>query len=237
MSAPRLLLLSSSRTHGTGYLEHARDWIAAHFTGIQAALFVPYAGVTIDWDGYTDNVRQALAPLGIAVTGIHTTANPAMAVQDAAALIIGGGNTFQLLNSLYRFQLVEPIRARVAAGMPYLGWSAGSNVACPTIRTTNDMPIVEPPSFAALNLFPCQINPHFTDAMPPAHMGETRSQRINEFLIANPHATVLGLPEGGALQLQGNTLQLHGKRPWLFRHGSAAREIETAEELGFLFTD
>lgn len=235
MSAPALLLLSSSRTHGTGYLEHARDWIAAHFTGIRAALFVPYAGVTIGWDAYTDNVRQALAPLDIAVTGIHTTADPVAAVQAASAIIVGGGNTFQLLHELYRHALVTPIRARVMAGLPYLGWSAGSNVACPTICTTNDMPIVEPPSFAALNLFPYQINPHFTDAAPPGHMGETRSQRITEFLAANPTATVLGLPEGGALWLRGTTLELLGKRPWLFRAGAETREIQAAEELAFLF--
>jgi len=237
MSAPRLLLLSSSRTHGTGYLEHARDWMAPHFTGIREALFVPYAGVTIDWDSYTENVRQALAPLGIAVAGIHTTADPVVAVRSAAALVVGGGNTFQLLNNLHRQQLVDPIRARVAAGMPYLGWSAGSNVACPTICTTNDMPIVEPPSFTALALFPCQINPHYTDNAPPGHMGETRSQRIAEFLLANPAATVLGLPEGGALQLRGATLELLGKRPWLFRHGSEVCEVRTADELAFLFQD
>lgn len=235
MSQPRLLLLSSSRTHGTGYLEHARDWIAAHFTGIRKALFVPYAGVTIGWDNYTENVRQALAPLDIAVTSIHTAADPVAAAQNASAIIVGGGNTFQLLNELYRHALVAPIRARVAAGMPYLGWSAGANVACPTICTTNDMPIVEPPSFTALDVFPCQINPHYTDTAPSGHMGETRSQRLAEFLIANPDATVLGLPEGGALQLRGTALDLLGKRPWLFRHAAEAREIQAAEELAFLF--
>lgn len=235
MSQPRLLLLSSSRTHGTGYLEHARDWIAPHFTDIREALFVPYAGVTIDWDTYTENVRQALAPLAIAVTAIHTSADPAAAVRAAAAIIIGGGNSFQLLSNLHHQQLLDPIRARVTDGVPYLGWSAGSNVACPTICTTNDMPIVEPPSFAALNLFPCQINPHYTDSAPPGHMGETRSQRIAEFLIANPAATVLGLPEGGALQLRGTTLELLGKQPWLFRPGAEAREIQAAGELAFLF--
>lgn len=235
MDTTRLLLLSSSRTHGTEFLEHCRDWIAGHFQGVRKLAFVPYAGIMLDWDTYTSRVSDALQPLGIEVTGVHQGASPRDVLQDAEAVAVGGGNTFQLLRELYRNELLDAIIARVRRGMPYMGWSAGSNVACPTIRTTNDMPVVEPPGFAALGLFPCQINPHFTDAQPPGHMGETRSQRIEEFLIANPQETVLGLPEGGALKLIDGELELLGKPPVLFRHGEKSREVQSVDELQFLF--
>lgn len=235
MNTTRLLLLSSSRTHGTEFLEHCRDWIARHFDGVRKLAFVPYAGITLDWDTYTSRVADALAPLGIEVAGVHRGAAPREVLQESEAVAVGGGNTFQLLNELYRNELLDAIVARVRRGMPYMGWSAGSNVACPTIRTTNDMPVVEPPGFSALGLFPCQINPHFTDARPPGHMGETRSQRIEEFLLANPRETVLGLPEGGALKLTDGELELLGKHPVLFRYGEEAREIHSAAELAFLF--
>lgn len=235
MAQGALLLLSSSRTGDTAYLEHARDWLAEHLAGVDELLFIPYAGVTLGWDEYTARTAEALAPLQVTVRGIHAAQDPRRAVYEARAIAVGGGNTFHLLRELYRRELLDPIVARVRSGASYLGWSAGSNVACPTIRTTNDMPIVEPPSLGALGLFPCQINPHFTDAQPPGHRGETRSQRLAEFLAVHPDEIVLGLPEGGALRLAGGRFELLGRRPLLFRYGEEAREVESAEELQFLF--
>jgi dipeptidase E len=221
----RLLLLSNSTNPGEPYLAwplpHLRD-----FLGTASRLFfVPYAGVRMSADAYVTAVRNALEPLGVTVTGAHETPDPAAGLEQADAVLIGGGNTFQLLTRLHATKLLEPIRERVRAGLPYVGWSAGANVACPTIRTTNDMPIVEPPSFAALGLVPFQINPHYTEAKLPNHGGETRPERIAEFLEVDRTARVVGLPEGTGLRLEGERLGLVGTGPALvFRHGAPARE-------------
>lgn len=214
----QLLLLSSSREGESAYLEHARDWIADHI-GQRELLFVPFAGVTIDWDDYTQRVQDALNPIGVRVQGIHRARDAQAAVKDAQAIAIGGGNTFHLLKTLYDWQLIDVIRQRVQNGLPYIGWSAGSNVAGPTICTTNDMPIVQPASFNALNLIPFQINPHYSDWTPPNFHGETRAQRLTEFLTANPTKRVVALREGSALHRNGDTLTLLGKHPaLLFEH-------------------
>src|SRR5699024_9287166 len=154
-----LLLLSNSTTHGYGYLDHVRGLLADVLPECDELLFVPYA--LADHDGYTRRVSDALTPLGITVRGLHTCADPVTAVSGASAVFTGGGNTFRLLQQLYRQDLLRPLHNRVTAGMPYLGASAGTNIAGPTVRTTNDMPIVEPPSLAALGLVPFQINPHY----------------------------------------------------------------------------
>ncbi len=221
MTAPNLLLLSSSRANNSGYLENSRQWIADH-VGDRELLFIPFAGVTLDWDDYLQRVQDALGPVGVRVTGIHRASNAQQAVREAQAIAVGGGNTFHLLKTLYDWQLLELIRERVLAGVPYVGWSAGSNIAAPTICTTNDMPIVEPASFAALNLLPFQINPHYSDFVPPNFHGETREQRLQEFLAANPSKTVIALREGSALKRRGDTLTLLGSEPVLqFRHKKA----------------
>ncbi|NQD37321.1 dipeptidase PepE [Permianibacter sp. IMCC34836] len=218
MTAPNLLLLSSSRANNSGYLESSRDWIAEH-VGDRELLFVPFAGVTVDWDEYLQRVQEALDPVGVRVTGIHRASNAQQAVREAQAIAVGGGNTFQLLKTIYDWQLLDLIRERVLAGVPYVGWSAGSNIAAPTICTTNDMPIVEPASFAALNLLPFQINPHYSDFVPPNFHGETREQRLQEFLAANPSKQVIALREGSALKRRSNTLTLLGSEPALrFQH-------------------
>ncbi|MCH2180515.1 MAG: dipeptidase PepE, partial [Mariniblastus sp.] len=161
----RLLLLSSSRVHPTGFLEHCRDRIAEHFSGCQELTFIPYA--LADHEKYESVVQEALEPLGIQVRSIHHAADPILAIESAQAIFTGGGNTFRLLKTLYDQQLIDPLRTRVQqAHIPYMGSSAGTNLAGPTIRTTNDMPIVEPPSFQALHLVPFQINPHYLDANP-----------------------------------------------------------------------
>lgn len=196
-----LLLLSNSTSPGQPYLAHAREWIAEALGSARRVAFVPYAAVTGSYDAYTDRVREALDGLGLEIAGVHTTDQPTDAVAAADAVFVGGGNTFHLLREMARHGLLEAVRQRVGAGAPYVGWSAGANVACPSIRTTNDMPVVEPPSFRALGLVPVQINPHYTDAHPPGHGGETRAQRLAEFVAADPDAPVVGLPEGTAVHI------------------------------------
>ncbi|HKR00859.1 MAG TPA: dipeptidase PepE, partial [Pyrinomonadaceae bacterium] len=163
MSRKRLLLLSNSMNYGQEFLEHAegdiRDFLG---DGVKRVLFVPFAGVTRTYDQYAAAVGEKFKEIGYELVPVHKAADAAEAIRSAEAVAVGGGNTFHLLRGLYESGLIESIRERVEAGLPYIGWSAGSNVACPTIRTTNDMPIVEPPSFNALNLVPFQINPHYT---------------------------------------------------------------------------
>lgn len=221
-----LLLLSSSRVAGHGYLDAYEGELAAFLGRRARAVFLPYAGVTVGWDEYTALVAERLGRLGCEVEGLHRAADPTAAVAAAEVVVVGGGNSFALLKELHGRGLVPAIRSRLAAGGRYLGWSAGANVACPTIRTTNDMPIVEPPTLAALGLVPFQINPHYTDAVAPGHMGETRDQRLAEFLVANPSVPVLGLREGSGLRVRDGRTVLTGPHALkLFRHGAAALEL------------
>jgi len=218
----RLLLLSNSRNYGGGYLDHAEEWIRA-FLGdhLRQALFVPYAGVTVSWDDYTANVAERFARFNMRVTSIHRTKHAVKEIESADAIIVGGGNTFHLLKQLYDNGTLWAIRERVLAGVPYIGWSAGSNVACPTIKTTNDMPIVEPSRLEALRLVSFQINPHYTEAVIANHGGETRAQRIAEFTKANPGVVVVGLREGSALRVIHGVVTLLGPHPaTLFRDDS-----------------
>ena len=226
----RLLLLSNSSSDA-GFLTHARNWIADTLGDAKRVLFVPFAGVTFSWDSYTDRVREGLDGLGLTVTGAH---EEGARVEDADAVLIGGGNSFALLRELYARDLIGPIRARVEAGAPYVGWSAGANVAGPTIRTTNDMPIVQTPSLDALGLVPFQINPHYTDAHPPGHRGETRAQRLAEFVVLNSGMAVVGMPEGTALQVGELSVERLGPHPVrLFGLDDEPRE-EPATDLSFL---
>lgn len=229
----RLLLLSNSTNPGEPYLAwpltHIRDFLG---TGARI-LFVPYAGVRMSYDTYAGSVRAALSSLDATVVAAHETGDPAAELERADAIAVGGGNTFQLLARLYAEGLLDPIRKRVRAGLPYLGWSAGSNVACPTIGTTNDMPIVEPPSFAALGLVSFQVNAHYTEARLPDHGGETRPERIAEYLELNRNARVVGLRENTGLRLEGKRLSLVGTAPLvLFRHGAEPREAGPEDDLG-----
>ncbi len=212
MPDPRLLLLSNSMLPGQGYLAWARAHIHDFLgSSVCRVLFVPYAGVTKPWDEYTEAVREVFGALGYEVVGAHEPDDPVAALADSDAVAVGGGNTFQLLAQMYDTGLLDAIRAAARNGMPYIGWSAGSNVACPTIRTTNDMPIVEPPGLSALSLIPFQINAHYTEARLGDHGGETRVDRLNEFAHANPGMPVVGLPEGTGLRLEGSDLSLIGE--------------------------
>jgi dipeptidase E len=209
----RLLLLSNSTNFGGTFLGHAAETIRNFLGNATDVLFVPYAAVRFSYDDFAARVQERLGPLGCTVHGIHRAKDPVAAVRAAQAIAVGGGNTFRLLSCLYEFQLLEPIRERVRAGVPYVGWSAGSNVAGLTIRTTNDMPIVEPPSFTALSLFPAQINPHYTDAVIPNHGGETRMDRLLEYIEVNPGVPVIAIREGSILRVEEEKVTLLGDKP------------------------
>lgn len=231
----RLLLLSNSMNAGSGYLEHAAGWLADHFRGVRSVAFVPYAAVRFGYDEYEERVAAALAPAGVTVRSVHREADPTGVVREADAVAVGGGNTFHLVHEMHRLGLMTAIRHKVAGGAPYAGWSAGSNVACPTLRTTNDMPIIEPASFDVLGLVPFQINPHYLDAHPDGHMGETREDRLLEFVRVNPDVWVVGLREGSALRVDGGSVALLGPRPArIFRGEAVPREVEPGIPMDFL---
>ena len=219
----RLLLLSNSTNHGRGYLDHAMPAIRELLGPVGRLLFVPFA--LHDRAAYTAKARARFATEGIEVEELGTDAAGRRALEQAAALFVGGGNTFRLLRTLQEERLLEPLGDRARGGMPYLGASAGINVACPTIRTTNDMPIVEPRGFDALSLVPFQINPHYLDADPGlSHMGETREDRIREFLEEND-VPVLGLREGAWLRIDGTRGSVEGAASArVFRRGRPPEE-------------
>jgi dipeptidase E len=229
----RVLLLSNSTQPDRGYLDHAADAVVRHLRGARSLLFVPFA--LHDRASYAAKARDRFAALGVKVESLHDARDPVAAVARAESLFIGGGNTFRLLDALQSARLLDPIRARVAAGMPYLGASAGSNVACRTIQTTNDMPIVQPESFAALALLPFNLNPHYLDPDPSSkHMGETREQRLREFHEMNA-TPVVGLREGGWLDVDGDRMTLGGLGTVrLFRRGAPATEHQVGADLSFL---
>lgn len=227
---PRILLLSTSTVYGGSYLDYAEEEVRDFFGDVRRLIFVPFA--LHDHATYAAKVREAMEPFGLEVQSLHEAEDAGAAINEAEAIFIGGGNTFRLLKRLYDLDLLEVIRRRVAAGMLYLGSSAGSNVAGPTIRTTNDMPIVEPPSFEALGLVPFQINPHYLDPAPGStHMGETREERIVQFLEENT-TPVLGLREGALVRVEGHDCELRGSLgARLFRRGHAPVELEPGTSL------
>ena len=223
-STPRLLLISNSTLHGSGYLDHAAGEISDFLGDVKRVLFVPYA--LHDRDKYAAQARARFEKMGYRLDSIHTTNTPSGAMRETQAIFIGGGNTFRLLKALYDHDLVEAIRERVHDGMLYIGSSAGSNVAAPTIRTTNDMPIVQPPSFDALGLVSFQINPHYLDADPNStHKGETREERLIQFLEEN-ETPVIGLRDGAMLRIEkGRTLLKGSTGARLFRRGHEPVEV------------
>jgi dipeptidase E len=202
---------------------------------VSTVLFLPFAGVSETWDRYAERVRAPFGEMGYDVRSVHRATDPVRAVRNADAIVTGGGNTFHLLANLYSARLLEPIRECVQAGIPYVGWSAGAVVACPTIRTTNDMPIVEPPSLDALGLVPFQINAHFTDFRPPGFQGETRSERLADYLAVNRTVRVVGLPEGTMLRVEPGTVALLGEgSARVFESGRQPRDYAPGNALSFL---
>ncbi len=242
----QLLLISNSTNFGEEYLEWPKEHIAGFLLkkNIKNVLFIPYAGIGLSPEGeteayniYAERVRNVLAEVGIRSHSIHHEKNPKQAIKDALAIVVGGGNTFYLAYKLYKLRLMDLIKESVENGMPYVGWSAGANIACPSIRTTNDMPIVQPKSFDALNLVPFQINPHYLDVNPEGHGGETREQRIEEFLIANPGMPVVGLREATYFEIYNEKIELKGSRPMrFFLYGKRPVEYNPGDDVGFLMS-
>jgi dipeptidase E len=229
----RLLLISNSTNPGEPYLDYPKNHIRAFLGNSPVqALFIPYAGVTISFDEYEAKVQERFAEVGHQIHSIHHASDPIAALEAAEAIVVGGGNTFQLIKMIQENGLIEPVRRKVQSGIPYIGWSAGSNVTCPTIRTTNDMPILEPEGFHAFNLVPFQINPHYTDKNPPGHAGETREDRIMEFLEVNREVVVLGLREGCILRIEGPRMNLIGDLPLrIFKYGTHPEELDHTRDL------
>lgn len=232
----RLLLISNSTNAGEAYLDYPKNNIR-DFLGSRKvkALFIPYAAVTFSYDAYEEKVKSRFNEVGHDVVSIHRFRDPVKAVMEAPAIVVGGGNTWMLLRCLRENKLIDPVRKKVLGGTPYIGWSAGSNVTCPTIMTTNDMPVTMPSSPKAFGLIPFQINPHYLDANPQGHAGETREQRIEEFIAVNREVFVAGLREGTMFLLENRKLSLIGPRnARIFRYGSQPLEVQPGADLSFL---
>jgi dipeptidase E len=232
----RLLLFSNSTNAGENYLEYTKNYIR-EFLGVNPykLVFIPFAGVTISSESYTKRVKEIFSSIGYTIQSIEDFDEYGKAIEAAEGIVVGGGNTFQLLKKLQTYNLLEPIRKKVLAGTPYIGWSAGSNLTCPTIKTTNDMPIAEPANFNALNLVPFQINPHYTDKNPEGHAGETREMRIEEFIEVNQDIYVIGLREGTLLKVENENLHLLGDKPArIFKKQQAPVELTSSENFRFL---
>lgn len=236
-----LLLLSNSTNYGEAYLGWAMAEIELFLQDkhITEALFIPYAGVN-GYDEYEAKVVGPFKKIGVKITSIHHFENQIKAVKEAQCVVVGGGNTFHLVHQLHELKLMSAIRNRALEGMPFIGWSAGSNIASPTLKTTNDMPIIMPESFDCLNLVPFQINPHYLDQNPVIdqmikHGGETREDRIREFLNINRNTTVVGLREASALRIDANMITLRGgKSLRIFNHSQDPKEYTISDDIQFL---
>lgn len=234
----RLLLISNSTNPGEPYLDYPKYEIKK-FLGDKPikALFIPYAGITFSHDEYEEKVNNRFLDINHKVTSIHHFENPIEAIESADAIIVGGGNTWHMVKTLQDKGLMDVIKKKVEEGTPYIGWSAGSNIACPTLKTTNDMPISEPKSFNTLNLVPFQINPHYLDSHPSNHGGETREMRIEEFMVVNQETYVVGLREGTMLLVEDNKMNMIGDRTArIFKYGQEPVELSNKDDFTFLLS-
>ncbi len=232
----KLLLISNSTNAGQEYLAHCLHNIK-DFLGDtpKKAVFIPYAGITFSYDEYEEKVKKNFNKIGHSLQSVHHSQNAVEAVFEAEAIVVGGGNTFALTKKMQDEKLIEAIRKKVKEGTPYIGWSAGTNLTCPTIRTTNDMPIVEPQSFEALHLIDFQINPHYLDSHPDGHAGETREMRLEEFLEMNQSTCVVGLREGTMFEVEGDSIKLIGERKArIFKYGESPKEMDANDDFSFL---
>ena len=229
-SPPRILLISNSTVYGRGYLDHVEQEIKTFLGGAKRILFFPYA--LYDRDGYAAKAKARFAIMGYSLESVHRAADPRKAVESADAFFVGGGNTFRLLKALQDVDLLDAISRKVKSGAPYIGSSAGSNVAGPTIKTTKDMPIVQPRSFKSLGLVPFQISPHFEDPDPNSrHMGETQEERILQFLEEN-ETPVVGIREGAWLLCENGAIRLKGETgARIFRRGQAPVEAKPGDNI------
>ena len=231
----KLLLISNSTNAGEAYLQYPIAQIGSFLSGVKEIVFVPYAAVTFSYADYEAKVQARFNDIGIKVRSVHRAKDPRKMIREAEAICVGGGNTFALTKKMQEQGLMQAIRRKIAEGTPYVGWSAGSNVTCPTICTTNDMPIVQPESFKAIGAVKFQINPHYLDANPEGHAGETREQRIQEYIKANPRRWVVGLREGCMLHLHDGVMELIGSRPMrIFKNGVDTFEVNSGDDLSFL---
>jgi dipeptidase E len=235
----KVLALSSSRVGGGGFLENAIPLIRSFLEADKLTIaFLPFASVQRSYDEYGSMVKEVLCPLGYSFNIVKPD-NAASIIETADVILVGGGNTFKLLHDIYHYELFQQLQNKVRNGTPYIGWSAGANLTGRSISTTNDMPIIQPESFTALGFFPFQINPHYINQTTKGFHGETRDQRLEEFLILNPGIPVVGLPEGTALQLNGSALKFIGDTNGvLFQTDTNNRPKKTAitksEDLSFL---
>lgn len=230
------IIASTSTLHGGDYLDYLLPELQIHFKDCKTLLFIPYARPGgISHDAYTEKVRLAFAKINITVKGIHEFENPTIAIETAEGIFTGGGNTFLLVTALYQFKVMDVLAETLKKGTPYLGTSAGSNICGLTMQTTNDMPIIYPPSFQTLGLLPFNLNPHYLDPdLQSKHMGETRETRIKEFHQFNT-LPVLGLREGSWLDVKGNQITLKGNlSARLFRQNQTPEELESGSDLSLL---
>ncbi len=232
-----LLLISNSTNYGEPYLSWPKkiisDFIFQH--QLKKLIFIPFAGVSVSYDDYFDKVRNVFIEFGVELISVHSESEPFQAIQDSDAIVVGGGNTFHLVHMLHKTGLMKIIKEKAMHGTPFMGWSAGANIACPSLKTTNDMPIIEPESFDCLGLVPFQINPHFIDVNPAGHGGETRQQRIEEFLCANQNIKVVGLREATALLIKDSNCKLLGSKDLvLFEHQKEVSSFTSNDNLDFL---
>lgn len=240
----KLLLISNSTNSGENYLSWPRQFIADFLKRhkVKQVLFVPYAGVNLSADGltasyeeYEKKVKQVFEQLGFGLSSIHHHTDAVAAVEQAECVVVGGGNTFHLVGKMQETGIMAAIQKKAKNDMPFIGWSAGANVACPTLCTTNDMPIYQPKSFECMGLVPFQINPHYIEVNPVGHGGETRQQRIEEFLAINRETTVVGLRESSLLELDNDKLVLKGSKDMrIFRCGITPKEIVSGTDVSFL---
>lgn len=230
-----LLLISNSTNAGEAYLQYPISQIGSFLSGVKEVVFIPYAAVTFSYAAYEAKVQARFNEIGVKVRSVHRAKDARRMILNAEAICVGGGNTFALTKKMQEQNLMSAILRKIKQGTPYVGWSAGSNVSCPTICTTNDMPIVQPLSFKAIGAVKFQINPHYLDANPEGHAGETRQQRIEEYIEANPRRWVVGLREGCMLHLHDGVMELIGQRPMrIFKRGVEPFEVNAGDDLSFL---
>ncbi len=239
MTKRNLLIASTSTVYGKPYLSYMKDDIIELYRDTDEIVFIPFArpsGMT--WDEYTAVARKFFSSIGIRVRGIHEFSDMRKGLKSARGVFTGGGNSFVLLNDIYAHGLMDTLREKIAGGMPYMGTSAGSNILGKTIGTTNDMPIVYPPTFDAIGAIPFNINPHYLDPDPDSkHMGETRETRILEFLVFNK-IIVTGIREGGYFRVKGNNIQLLGDLNCrIFEQGKDPYEIAPGSNVAFLLEE
>lgn len=232
----KLLLLSNSTMPGTSFFTWPKPYVKA-FLGskVDEVVFVPFAAVTLSFDAYEDAVARAFDAMGYKVRSVHRVQDRKDLVKHAQAVVVGGGNTFALLSRMCEADLLGAVRSRIEEGVPYVGWSAGANLACPTIKTTNDMPVVMPPSFDALNLIPFQLNPHYHELKFQNQGGETRKERLEEFLLLNPACRVIGLPEGMFILRDGKKMKIRGDgTAKLYSAGKPVTDLRPETDIGYL---